>query len=88
MKTQFVCEKCDKVYLTADKAKDCEATHGDLIEAHVMPGHSYCGGHINPEIIYAKFRNKKGEEIAACYRLVCIEDTDFESIKKRRNHDE
>lgn len=88
MKTQFICEKCGEAYDTAEDAKECEANHGVLIEVHPMPGASYHHGFVYPELIYARFRKEKGEEVAAEYRFLNSKNTDFSVVKKERGCDE
>lgn len=88
MKTQFICEKCGKTYATAEDAKECEANHGVLIEAHPMPGASYPHGFVYPELVYARFRNEKGEETAAEYKFFSRKDNDFSVVKKERGCNE
>lgn len=84
MKTQFICEKCGEAYDTAEDAKKCEANHGVLIEVHPMPGASYHHGFVYPELIYARFCNEKGDEVAAEYRFLNSKNTDFSIVKKER----
>lgn len=83
MKIKYICEKCGNWYDTAEKARACEEQHGELIEVHPMPGGAYCVGHVQPESIYAKFCNEKGEYEAARYIFSCYENTDFETVKNR-----
>ncbi len=86
MKVKYICEKCGTMYDTAEAANKCEAVHGEIIEAHVMPGEAYTRDRLRPDVIYARFRNKKGEEEAAQYHFMCYESTDFETVK--REHEE
>ncbi len=69
MKTKYICEKCGSEYDTAESANKCEAVHGEIIEAHVMPGAAYERSGIRPSAVYVKFRNKNGREVAAKYKL-------------------
>lgn len=88
MKTQFICEKCGWTYATAEDAKECEANHGVLIEAHPMPGASYHPGFVYPELVYVKFRNEKGEEEAAIYQNSSYASLDFNDVKRERDCNE
>lgn len=81
MKTKYICEKCGSEYDTAESANKCEAVHGEIIEAHVMPGMVYEG--IRPSAVYVKFRNKNGFEMAAEYKFVEYKDNDFEAVKRK-----
>lgn len=82
MKTQFICEKCGTRYKTAEAAKDCEASHGDIVEVHVRPGVTYGLGSIKAEYVYVKFRNEKGEEEAAIYQDSGYASLDFNDVKR------
>lgn len=88
MKTQFICEKCGTRYKTAEAAKDCEATHGDIVEVHVRPGVAYVLGRTKAEYVYVKFRNEKGEEEAAIYQNSGYASLDFNDVKRGYGCDE
>lgn len=79
MKVKYICEKCGAEYDAAESVNKCEAAHGEIIEAHVMPGMVYEG--IRPNAVYVKFRNKNGREVAAKYKFVEYKDNDFEVVK-------
>ena len=82
MKVKYICEKCGTAYDTAELVNKCEAVHGEIIEAHVMPGAVYEG--VRPNAVYVKFRNKNGFEIAAEYKFAGYKDNDFEAVKRER----
>ncbi|WP_294000261.1 hypothetical protein [uncultured Megasphaera sp.] len=82
MKTKYICEKCGAEYDTAESANKCEAVHGEIIEAHVMPGAVYEQSRITPNAVCVKFRNKDGFEAAAEYKFVKYKDKDFEAVKR------
>ena len=82
MKVKYICEKCGTMYDTAEAVNKCEAVHGEIIEAHVMPGMVYEG--VRPSAVYVKFRNKNGFETAAKYKFVEYKDNDFEIVKSEQ----
>lgn len=82
MKTKYFCEKCGSRYNTAEEAEKCEAQHGHIVVAHIIPGEVYSCGALCPDEVYVKFRNYKGEEKAAKYGFACYENVDFEAVKK------
>lgn len=84
MKIKYICEKCGAVYDTAELANKCEDVHGEIIEAHVMPGTVYERNRISPNAVYVKFRNKDGYEAAAEYKLAEYKDKDFETVKREQ----
>ena len=84
MKTKYLCEQCGTMYDTKAEAVACENQHGKLIEFHVMPGKAYTREKLRPNVVYAKFRNKFGEEEAAQYQFICYEDVDFEVTKREQ----
>ena len=84
MKTKYLCEKCGTMYDTAESADKCEAVHGEIIEAHVIPGAVYERSRIHPDAVYVKFRNKNGFEAAAEYKFVEYKDKDFETVKREQ----
>lgn len=88
MKTQFICEKCGDRFETAEAAKKCEASHGVLIEARVMPGTAYRRSDVKAQEIWAKFRNAHGEEKAAKYQFIGYASVNFDDVKKERGCDE
>ena len=81
MKVKYICEKCGAEYDAAESVNKCEAAHGEIIEAHVMPGAVYERSGIRPNAVYVKFRNKNGCEVAAKYKFVEYKDNDFEIVK-------
>lgn len=83
MKAKYFCEKCGNEYETAEAAQWCKDSHGEVIEAHVIPGKAYRRGMITPDTVYVKFRNKKGVEAAARYQMTGYEDKDFEKVKQK-----
>lgn len=83
MKAKYFCEKCGYEYDTAEAAQWCEDIHGEVIESRVMPGKVYSHQCICPDIVYVKFRNQNGQEIAGRYQFVKCEDKDFEKVKQR-----
>ena len=84
MKVKYICEKCGTMYDTAEAVNKCEAAHGEIIEAHVMPGAVYEGSGIHPDTVYVKFRNKNGFETGAEYTFVKYKDKDFETVKREQ----
>lgn len=88
MKTQFICEKCGGRFETAEAAKKCEASHGVLIEARVMPGTAYKRSDVKAQEIWTKFRNAHGEEEAAIYQNSGHASLDFNDVKRERGCDE
>lgn len=84
MKVKYICEKCGTMYDTAEAVNKCEAVHGEIIEAHVMPGAVYEPSRIHPDTVYVKFRNKNGFETAAEYKFVEYKDKDFETVKREQ----
>lgn len=82
MKIKYICEKCGTAYDAAESVNKCEAAHGEIIEAHVMPGAVYEGSGIRPNAVYIKFRNKNGREVAAKYKFAEYKDNDFEVVKQ------
>ena len=84
MKVKYICEKCGTAYDAAESVNKCEAVHGEIIEAHVMPGAMYEPSRICPHAVYVKFRNKNGFETAAEYKLAGYKDKDFETVKREQ----
>lgn len=84
MKIKYICEKCGAVYDASEAANKCEAVHGEIIEAHVMPGAVYEPSRIRPDAVYVKFRNKNGFETAAEYKFAEYKDKDFETVKREQ----
>lgn len=84
MKVKYICEKCGAEYDAAESVNKCEAAHGEIIEAHVMPGMVYEGSVIRSNAVYIKFRNKNGFETAAEYKLAEYKDNDFEVVKQKQ----
>ena len=84
MKVKYICEKCGAEYDAAELVNECEAAHGEIIEAHVMPGVMYEPSRICPHAVYVKFRNKNGFETAAEYKLAEYKDKDFETVKREQ----
>lgn len=82
MKAKYFCEKCGKEYETAEAAQWCEDSHGEVIEARVMPGRVYGRQLMYPDIVYVKLRNKNGQETAGRYKFVRCENKDFEIVKQ------
>lgn len=84
MKVKYICEKCGTMYDTAEAVNKCEAVHGEIIEAHVMPGVMYEPSRICPHAVYVKFRNKNGFETAAEFKFAEYKDKDFETVKREQ----
>lgn len=82
MKAKYFCEKCGYKYDTAEEAKRCEDSHGEITEAHVMPGQVYDCRCIRPKAVYVKVCNSEGREAAACYEFRGVADKDFEKVKQ------
>lgn len=83
MKAKYFCEKCGYAYDTAEAAKRCEDSHGEvIIESRVMPGKVYGHQYVLPDIVYIKVRNPNGQEAAGRYKLVRCENKDFEIVKQ------
>lgn len=49
MKAKYFCEKCGSRYNTAEEAEKCEAQHGHIVVAHIIPGEVYSCGALCPD---------------------------------------
>lgn len=81
MKIKYICEKCGTRYDTSEEAQKCEANHGHIVVAHVIPGKIYLPNDLCPQAIYVKFCNDNGGEQVAKYGIMGYADVNFDELK-------